>query len=124
MSDDLTKDEFDALGQISRKEHRGRPSACVARNTKRLVGIKILEYSREGHLTLTEKGQGTLLIYRCIDALRRLSLDANTEIEKDIATFLIRKGHIVEKDGTAKYEITPRGTDSLADIDAHAKQSR
>jgi len=124
MSDDLTKDEFDALGQISRKEHRGRPSACVARNTKRLVGIKMLEYGRDGQLALTEKGQGTYLIYRCIDGLRRLRQDAQAEIAKEVAIFLLRKGHIVEKEGGAGFEVTARGSESLADIEAKSSQSR
>lgn len=118
MSDDLTKDEFDALGQVSRKEHRGRPSACVARNTKRLSGLKYLEYARDGQLGLTEKGKQLLFIYRCIEALRGLSLDPNAHIDADVAIFLGRKGHIVEKEGGKDFVITQRGLESLADIDA------
>jgi hypothetical protein len=121
MSNDLTKDEFDALGQISRKEHRGRPSACVARNTKRLSGLKFLEYSRDGQLTLTEKGKQTLFIYRCIETLRALSLDPQAAVEADVAVFLGRKGHIVEIADTKTFEITQRGRESLADIDAQAR---
>ena len=121
MSDDLTKDEFDALGQVSRKEHRGRPSACVARNTKRLSGLKFLEYSREGQLGLTDKGKQTLLIYRCIETLRQLSVDPQASVEADVALFLGRKGHIVEKPGSSEYEITQRGRESLADIDAQTR---
>ncbi len=120
MSNDLTKDEFDALGQISRKEHRGRPSACVARNTKRLTGIKMLEYTREGNLALTEKGKQTLFIYRCIEALRGLNADAEAVVEEDVAIFLVRKGHIVAKEGSKQFEITQRGRESLADIDAQS----
>ncbi|AKZ62959.1 hypothetical protein F506_10025 [Herbaspirillum hiltneri N3] len=121
MSNDLTKDEFDALGQISRKEHRGRPSACVARNTKRLTGIKMLEYTREGHLALTEKGLQTLFIYRCIEALRGLNADADAVVDADVAIFLSRKGHIVAKEGSKQFEITQRGRESLADIDAQSR---
>lgn len=74
MSDDLTRDEFDALGQVSRREHRSRPSACVARNAKRLTGIKLMEYGRDGQLSLTEKGKQTLFIYRCIEHCGHLLL--------------------------------------------------
>jgi hypothetical protein len=121
MSTDLTKDEFDALGQISRKEHRGRPGACVARNAKRLSGIKLIEYHRDGQLVLTEKGMQTLFIYRCIETLRALSLDPQAPVESDVAIFLGRKGHIVENDATKIFEITQRGRESLADIDAQAR---
>lgn len=121
MSNDLTKDEFDALGQISRKEHRGRPSACVARNTKRLSGIKLIEYHRDGQLVLTEKGKQTLFIYRCIETLRALSLDPQAPVAPDVAIFLGRKGHIVENAVTKVFEITQRGRESLADIDAQAR---
>jgi len=118
MSDDLTKDEFDALGQVLRKEHRPRPSACVSRNAKRLTGLKFLEYSRDGQLGLTDKGKQTLFIYRCIDTLRVLSVDPQASVEADVAIFLSRKGHIVEKADVKQYEITQRGRESLADIDA------
>ncbi len=121
MSQDLTKDEFDALGQISRKEHRGRPSACVARNTKRLSGLKFIEHSREGHLMLTDKGKQTLFIYRCIATLRALSLDPQAPVEADVAIFLGRKGHIAEIDDSKTYAITQRGRESLADIDAQVR---
>jgi len=121
MSDDLTKDEFDALGQVSRKEHRGRPSACVARNAKRLTGLKFFEYSRDGQLGLTEKGKQTLFIYRCIETLRQLNADPQASVEADVAIFLGRKGHIVEKPEGKQFEITQRGRESLADIDAQAR---
>ncbi|WP_034293429.1 hypothetical protein [Herbaspirillum sp. RV1423] len=120
MSNDLTKDEFDALGQISRKEHRGRPSACVARNTKRLTGLKFLEYTRDGQLALTEKGKQILFIYRCIEALRSLNADPHVAIDADVAIFLGRKGHIVAKEAGEGFEITQRGRESLADIDAQS----
>ena len=121
MSDDLTRDEFDALGQVSRREHRGRPSACVARNAKRLTGLKFLEYGRDGQLSLTEKGKQTLFIYRCIETLRALAADPNASVEADVAIFLGRKGHIVEKSDSKAYDITQRGRESLADIDAQAQ---
>ncbi|MBB3211083.1 putative transcriptional regulator [Herbaspirillum sp. Sphag1AN] len=123
MSDDLTRDEFDAMGQVSRREHHGRPSACVARNVKRLTGIKLMEYGRDGQLSLTEKGKQTLFIYRCIETLRALAADPNASVDADVAVFLSRKGHIVERADTKAYDITQRGRESITDIDAQA-QSR
>src|SRR3712207_7530620 len=56
-SDSLTKDEYEALAQI-RKAHKGeRPSACVARNAKALIGLKYVTRGKDGAFMLTEKGQ-------------------------------------------------------------------
>lgn len=119
MKDDLTKDEAEALAQISRNEHRGRPSACVARNTKRLTGIRLLEYTRDGRLSLTEKGRQTLFIYRCIDVLRQLNVSPDHAVEADVAQFLCRKGHI-QAQASGGFVISARGRESLADIDNQA----
>ena len=56
LNDRLTTDEFDDLPQAGQKEKLGRVSACVARNTKRLVGVKNMTYGEDGQLALTEKG--------------------------------------------------------------------
>jgi hypothetical protein len=66
VDDSLTMDEFDALLQISRAKRHERPSACVARNAKRLAGLKYITHGKEG-FALTEKGQQTLFVKRCID---------------------------------------------------------
>ncbi len=57
MNDVLTRDEFDALGQIGNSPQRGRVSACVARNSKRLIDLKYIAHERDGTLTLTDKGR-------------------------------------------------------------------
>lgn len=121
MNNDLTKDEVDALAQVSRKEHRTRPSACVARNTKRLTGIKLLEHARDGQLVLTEKGRQALFIHQCIDVLRGLNAGMETSVAADVAAFLCRKGHIAPNESGTGFDITMRGKESLADIDAQAR---
>ena len=118
MNNRLTKDEFDALGQVSKMPKFTKANACVARNTKRLTGLKYLAYGKDGSLGLTEKGQKTLFAQRCIDALRAVSTDPLARLEADVVTFHSKKGYIslgLESDG---FEITQRGRECLADIDA------
>lgn len=118
MDDRLTLDEFDALAQISRTKKRERASACVARNAKRLAGLKYVAYGKDGQLVLTEKGQQTLFVKRCIEGLRALASDAHAAIDADVVTFLSKKGHIAPNTSSDGYELTQRGRESLADIDA------
>lgn len=79
-------------------------------------------YDKNGQLALTEKGQQTLFLKRCVDALRAVAGDpaANpaAKLDADVATFLIKKGHIAPGASPDKFEITPRGRESLADIDS------
>lgn len=117
MDDSLTKDEFDALAQISRAKKHERPSACVARNAKRLAGLKYITHAKEG-FALTEKGQLTLFIKRCIEGLRAIANDPLTKIDADVATFLSKKGHIAPRTPDNGFDITQRGRESLADIDS------
>jgi predicted transcriptional regulator len=120
MGGDLTTDEFDALAQIvAGIKHGERPSACVARNTKRLLGLKYIEYAKNGQLALTDKGKQTLFIKSCINGLRAIAIDPATVLKSDVQTFLGKKGHIAAKDGG--YEITEKGRECLADIDARSK---
>jgi hypothetical protein len=118
MDDSLTKDEFDALLQISRAKKLERVSACVARNTKRLIGLKYITHGKDGQLALTEKGQQTLFVRRCIDGLRAIANDPLARLDADVATFLSRKGHIAPRVPAAGFDITQRGQESLADIDS------
>jgi hypothetical protein len=118
MNDGLTKDEFDALEQISRTSNRGRATACVARNSKRLAGLKYVAYGKEGHLEVTEKGKQTLFVKSCIDGLRAVSNDPLTKLKVDVATFLGKKGYITPKASPGGFDITQRGLECLADIDA------
>jgi hypothetical protein len=118
VDDRLTKDEFEALAQISRAKKGERVSACVARNAKRLAGLKYIAYGKDGQLVLTEKGQQTLFIKRCIDGLRAVADDPLATLDADVAMFLSKKGHIAPRASADGFDITQRGRESLADIDA------
>lgn len=118
MKDSLTKDEYDALEQISKGSRNERPSACVARNAKRLSGLKFVSYAKNGHLTVTEKGTQTLFLKSCIDGLRAVAGDPLVKLSPDVAVFLGKKGHVVPRAGADGFDITPKGRESLADIDA------
>lgn len=123
MNQRLTKDEFDALGQISKSPKSARASACVARNTKRLAGLKYIAYGKDGSLTLTEKGAQTLFVQNCIDGLRAVATDPQARLGADVVTFLSKKGYISAGAAEGGYEITPRGQECLADIDATGGQA-
>lgn len=114
----LTTDEYDALGQIRNGPKQGRPSACVARNLKRLTGLKYVAHQKDGNPILTEKGKQTLFIKNCIDGLRAISTDPLAPLEADVASFLGKKGHIAVNPVTGGFDITRRGRESLADIDS------
>ena len=118
MNDRLTIDEFDALEQISKASKRERPTACVARNTKRLAGLKYVSYGKDGHLAITEKGTQTLFVKNCIDGLRAVARDPHTRLRADVATFLGKKGHITPRPSADGFDLTQRGRESLADIDS------
>lgn len=117
MDDRLTIDEYDALEQISKAVGGERPSACIARNSKKLNGLKFISHAKDGHLTLTEKGQQTLFLRRCINGLRAIEADPAAVLATDIAQFLAKKGHLLSA-ANGRFTLTPRGRESLADIDA------
>ena len=121
MNQSLSNDEYDALEQIRKNLRTERVSACIARNTKRLSGLKFIAYARDGQLSLTEKGQQILFIRRCILGLRAVSTESKTVLDADVATFLGKKGHVTVLPDDAGYEITQRGTESLADIDSQGR---
>ena len=116
MSHRLTRDEYDALEQVNTAPKPARPSACIARNAKHLVGIKFLSVKKDGSYALTEKGVEALFIKNCIAGLRALASDADTKLDVTVATFLGRKGHIVATAVADHFEITPKGLECLADI--------
>lgn len=118
MADNLTTDEYEAMKQIGAKHKGERPSACVARNTKRLCGLKYAAHGKDGRLSLTEKGQQTLFFKRCIDGLRALSDHPSLMPEPDVAAFLSKKGHIAAAPSPGGFELTQRGRESLTDIDS------
>ncbi len=120
MDDRLTTDEYDALEQISKAVRGERPSACIARNSKKLNGLKFISHAKDGHLTLTEKGQQTLFLRQCINGLRAVGADSTAALSNDVAQFLAKKGHVV-RDADEHFTLTVRGRESLADIDASAR---
>lgn len=118
MNNRLSKDEFDALLEMNGAARGGRTSACVARNTKRLTGLKFLAYGKDGGLGLTDKGRQTLFVQSCINGLRAVANDPQARLQADVALFLGKKGHIQPGELPGYFAITEKGRDSLADIDA------
>ncbi len=122
MEHKLSADEFEALEQVSRPKKHEKPSACVNRNAKRLSGIKMLAFRRDGGLELTENGKQFLFIKQCIDALRKLATDGPQIIPVAVAQFLARKSHIEEASAEeGSWQITARGRESLAESDSGKK---
>jgi predicted transcriptional regulator len=115
-SQKLTTDEYDALEYIRAGARHDRVNACVGRNAKKLAGLKLIEYSRDGKVALTEKGAQLLFVRRCIAGLRALAAEPGTKLDHDVAQFLDRKGHIAAANGG--YALTDKGRESLADIAA------
>jgi len=113
----LTGDEYDALEFIRRGARNDRVNACVGRNAKRLSGLKLVQYGKNGSLALSPKGQEVLFLKRCIEALRALQQNPASALDEDVVQFLSRKSHIAALEGGG-YELTERGRESLADISA------
>lgn len=123
MDDTLTKDEFEALAQIRQARRNERVSACVARNAKRLIGLKYVVSGKDGMFSLTERGRQTLFVKRCIEGLRAMADAKQDAIESDVATFLSRKGLIAPRAAGEGFELTGRGRESLADIEARERKT-
>lgn len=117
MNDTLTQDEFDALVHIEGGARHDRVNACVGRNAKRLAGLKMITYGRDGKVALTEKGEQSLLLRRCIEGLRALAQDPAASVPAPIAQYLSLKSHIVALP-EGGFGVTDKGRDTLADIDA------
>ncbi len=116
----LSTDEYDALGHIERGAKHDRVNACVGRNAKRLSGLKMIGYAKDGKVALTEKGTQVLFLRRAIMGLRALVADPATRLDADVAAFLGKKSHIVT-DEAGQHTITDKGRESLADIEAQHK---
>ena len=112
----LTTDEYDALEQVAAGIKTERVSACVARNTKRLSGLKLLSYRNDGRLSITDKAQQLLFVRRCINGLRAIAADPLAPLEKDVAYFLGKKAHIIARESGEGYDISDKGRESLVDI--------
>jgi Mn-dependent DtxR family transcriptional regulator len=119
----LTGDEYDALEFIRRGARTDRVNACVGRNAKRLSGLKLVQYAKNGSLSLSAKGQEVLFLRRCVEALRALEKDPASALDEDVVQFLGRKSHIAAREGGG-YELTERGRESLADISAQEPPRR
>jgi hypothetical protein len=113
----LTTDEYNALEFIRRGARTDRVNACVGRNAKRLAGLKMIAYARDGKVDLTEKGQQVLFLRACIEALTALAQDPAATVAGDVAQFLVRKSHIAPREDGG-FDVTARGLESLADIQA------
>ena len=116
----LTTDEYDALGHIERGAAHDQVNACVGRNAKRLSGLKMIQYAKDGRVALTDKGQQVLFLRRCISGLRAVAADPAAPIDADVATFLGKKSHMVPREAGG-FDVTDKGRESLADIDAQDK---
>jgi predicted transcriptional regulator len=115
----LTTDEYDALEFIRAGARTDRHNACVGRNAKKLSGIKLIQYGRNGSVALTEKGQELLFLRRAVKAMQALALDPLAPVDADVVHFLGRKSHILERAGGG-FELTAKGRESLADIAAES----
>jgi hypothetical protein len=111
----FTQDEYDALYEIKRGIKGDRVSACVGRNSKRLSGLKLISIARNGRITLTDKGEQTIFLRRCVLALRALAEQPGAPVDADVALFLGKKSHILERP-EGGFAISDKGRESLEDI--------
>jgi len=119
----LTRDQFEALAQVSVMSKGAKPSACIARNAKHLSGTKYLVPRRDGTFQLTEKGEEALFTQNCISGLRTVAdaLSQNTpppKLAHDVMNFLQRKGYLGST-AAGQVELTDKGHECLADITAY-----
>lgn len=119
MNDVLSIDEYAALAEILASPKGGRPSACVARNTKRLSGLKYIAFEKSGKLSLTDKGRQTLFVKNCVDGLRTLIDNPAAQLDAGVLLFLEKKGHVA-RNPAGVLELTQRGRETLADIEGRS----
>ncbi|MEO7578626.1 MAG: hypothetical protein ABIT83_13530 [Massilia sp.] len=119
----LTTDEYDALGHIERGARHDRVNACVGRNAKRLSGLKMIQYGKDGSVALTDKGSQVLFLRRCIIGLRAVAADPAAALDADVALFLGKKSHVTARP-EGGFTVTDKGLESLADIAAQEKQTQ
>ncbi len=111
----LTNDQLAALDEVSRMPKSAKPSACVARNAKHLIGIKLLKHRKDGGFALTESGVEAVFVRSCIAGLRAIAENPDVKLDAAVATFLGRKGYVAA-DASGKSAITDRGRECLLDI--------
>jgi Mn-dependent DtxR family transcriptional regulator len=119
----LTTDEYDALEFIRGGARHDRFNACVGRNAKKLAGLKLIQYARDGKVALTDKGVQLLFLRRCIASLQALEADPLASVAPDVLQFLNRKSHI-EARPEGGFALTGKGRESLADIAAQQPPPR
>jgi hypothetical protein len=119
----LTGDEYDALEQIAGGAKHDRVNACVGRNVKRLSGLKLIQYGRDGKVSIVEKGEQVLFVRRCILGLRAIADNPAAKLPADVELFLGKKSHISPIEGGG-FAITDKGRESLADIEIQAKAKK
>ena len=122
----LTRDQFEALAQVSVMPKGAKPSACVARNAKHLSGTKYLVPRRDGTYQLTEKGEEALFTKNCISGLRAVAealgqQAAPPKLAHDVMHFLQRKGYLTVT-AAGEVGVTAKGHECLADITAYVGQ--
>ena len=115
MTHPLTRDEFDALDQVKKAKKDAKPSACIARNARHLIGSKMMVLKKDGNYALTEKGAEALFVKQCITGLQQIAIEADAVLNDGVENFLGRKGYIVA-DASGKFSVTARGHECLADI--------
>ena len=114
---ELTTDEYNALEFIRQGARSDRFNACVGRNAKKLSGVKLISYGRNGTVALTPQGQEVLFLRRCLAALRAVAADPLAALETDVAQFLERKAHIGAAAGGG-FALSAKGREVLDDLDA------
>jgi len=119
MNHKLSIDEYDALEQLSKLPRNTKPSACISRNAKKLSGIKLMNFRKDGGLELTDAGKQVLFIKQCIDGLRAIAENSESMPGNAVISFLSKKAHIEINAESGKLEITQRGRECLDDIDKH-----
>ena len=115
MTHPLTRDEFDALDQVKKAKKDAKPSACIARNARHLIGTKMISLKKDGNYALTEKGAESLFVRQCITGLQQMAASPDTVLDPGVQNFLGRKGYIAEG-ADSKFVVTTRGRECLADI--------
>lgn len=111
----FTQDEYDALYEIKRGIKGDRVSACIGRNTKRLSGLKLISIAHNGRISLTDKGEQTIFLHRCVLGLRAVSAQPGATLDADVAMFLGKKSHVLER-AEGGFELSDKGRESLQDI--------
>ncbi len=123
MEHTLTRDESEALEQVGQSKAYDKVNACIARNSKKLIGIKLIAHrNKGGGFVLTDKGEEILFMKNCVKGLRALAAGTSPPLAPAVAAFLGRKGYAVAGETPGALVITDRGRECLADIDLSEKR--